>query len=68
MPRKSPTKSYKSRDIPRSQKTTTKEGFNEYMKEYMRIKRAEQKLCQIDLAKAVGLQTKRIKKESPILR
>jgi len=60
-------KSYKTRKIPRKHKTTTKQGFNEYMRKYMRIRRAEQKkgvdaLCKMNLQQTLGIDLKKLKR------
>ena len=59
--------SYKSRKIPRKHKTTTKEGFNEYMRKYMRIRRAElkkgaERLSQMSLEQSLGMDLKKLQK------
>jgi hypothetical protein len=58
---------YKRRRIltAESPKTTTRQGKNDYMRDYMRIRRAEQKqgmdaLCKMDLQRTLGMDLRKL--------
>lgn len=55
-------KEYKTRHIPRKNKTTTKQGMAEYMRQYMRMRRAEEKLAVMRLDETLGIDLKKLQR------